>query len=190
MISRDDSDGWKSALVQVGYECTHEHVAFLQFTAADLPPIDLMRVAEETFAKMLSAAESWAVLGVEVRIPSLNICSPLNFTPRDMPRLIAATRTSSTSSILWTRTKWMYPMNSSGSCARNTGRRKFMRTFSNRGERRDLAVPELDLPVLPKAARRPPVLTMDQYFQWNAEMDTVESMPSVEDRCTVPFDLR
>lgn len=52
-------------------------------------------------------------------------------------------------------------------------------------------IPELELPVLPEIARRPPVLTMDQYLVWNTrdEFETVISFPNPEDRCLDLFEL-
>jgi hypothetical protein len=53
-------------------------------------------------------------------------------------------------------------------------------------------VPDLELPILTDAARRPPVLSMDQYFLAN-ENDALafheDSAPPFEERCSVPFEL-
>jgi hypothetical protein len=67
-----------------------------------------------------------------------------------------------------------------------------MQTSSKRPEGRELTVPELDLPVLPAFARRPPVLTMDQYFALN-ESEPLDSNPTpvipADEKCPVPFVL-
>jgi len=49
---------------------------------------------------------------------------------------------------------------------------------------------ELDLPHVPDFGPRPPVLTLDQYFEWN--MRDAESAPPSDprDRCTRLFELR
>ncbi len=54
-----------------------------------------------------------------------------------------------------------------------------------------LNVPDLDLPKLPEIARRPPVLTMDQYLAWNTrdEFQMPVPFPNPADRCLVPFEL-
>ena len=51
-------------------------------------------------------------------------------------------------------------------------------------------LPDLELPVLSGAARRPPVLSMDQYLAWNT-MTEFEPMPpsTLEERCQAPFEL-
>lgn len=53
-------------------------------------------------------------------------------------------------------------------------------------------VPDLDLPLWPECARRPPVLTMEQYFALN-ESDALDfgSKPVVTlmERCLVPFEM-
>ncbi len=67
-----------------------------------------------------------------------------------------------------------------------------MQTSSKHPEGRDFKVPDLDLPVLPEIARRPPVLTMDQYFRLN-ESDSFESsqppLVPVSEKCAVVFEL-
>ena len=67
-----------------------------------------------------------------------------------------------------------------------------MQKSSNQREARELTVPDLDLPILTDAARRPPVLSMDQYFLAN-ENDALafheDSAPPFEERCSVPFEL-
>ena len=65
-----------------------------------------------------------------------------------------------------------------------------MQTFSKRPEKRELIVPDLDLPVLSEEARRPPRLTMDQYLAWNTR-DEFEPTPPLDsaERCRVPFEL-
>lgn len=53
-------------------------------------------------------------------------------------------------------------------------------------------VPDFDLPILPELARRPPVLTMDQYFEMteNDPLDFgVTLVVPVADRCLVPFEM-
>ncbi len=53
-------------------------------------------------------------------------------------------------------------------------------------------MPELDLPVLSEFARRPPVLTMDQYFAAN-ESEPIDPCQNgvvpANEKCAVPFDL-
>ena len=67
-----------------------------------------------------------------------------------------------------------------------------MQKSSNQKEARELAVPDLELPILTDAARRPPALSMDQYFLAN-ENDALafheNSAPPFEERCSVPFEL-
>lgn len=67
-----------------------------------------------------------------------------------------------------------------------------MQTSSKRPKGRELIVPELDLPVLPEIARRPPVLTMDQYFVLN-EMEPFDSRQHLivpaHDKCALPFEM-
>ena len=67
-----------------------------------------------------------------------------------------------------------------------------MQISSKRPEGRELTVPDLELPVLPELARRPPVLTMDQYFALNeSEPFDSNQTPVVpaNEKCPVPFDL-
>jgi hypothetical protein len=56
----------------------------------------------------------------------------------------------------------------------------------------ELTVPDLELPVLTEFARRPPVLTMDQYFAMNErqllDADETPVVPATE-KCSVPFEL-
>ena len=53
-------------------------------------------------------------------------------------------------------------------------------------------MPDLDLPALPEIARRPPALSMDQYFLLNEDdrlnIGPNELVPGNE-KCTVPFEL-
>jgi hypothetical protein len=66
-----------------------------------------------------------------------------------------------------------------------------MQLPSSASRSRKLVVPDLDLPILPEIARRPPVLTMDQYFLWNDAEFRMETPPpsSPLDKCAVPFEL-
>jgi predicted nucleotidyltransferase len=71
MIRRDDSSAWREVMAGIGYRCTHEQTSFLQFAAADMPQIDLLRVNEETFTQLLAASERRRIAGIEARVPSL-----------------------------------------------------------------------------------------------------------------------
>jgi len=66
-----DSGAWREVLSRMGYTCAHEQTTFLQFTAPNLPDIDLMRVNDETFDRLFSESEARQLLGIEVRVPAL-----------------------------------------------------------------------------------------------------------------------
>jgi hypothetical protein len=59
-------------------------------------------------------------------------------------------------------------------------------------ESREWVVPDFELPILPEIARRPPVLTMDQYFSMT-EDDSLDfgmkPVVPIKDRCLVPFEM-
>jgi hypothetical protein len=66
-----------------------------------------------------------------------------------------------------------------------------MTKFGKRGNNDAIELPDLELPVLPEIARRPPVLTMDQYLAWNTrdEFEGATVSTPLEERCDVLFEL-
>lgn len=71
VIRNRDAEEWREVLARVGYTCAHEQTTFLQFAAPSLPDIDLMRVNDETFEKLLGESQVRQLLGIEVRVPAL-----------------------------------------------------------------------------------------------------------------------
>lgn len=68
-----------------------------------------------------------------------------------------------------------------------------MKKFSEPHAGNNASTPALDLPNIPDAGRRPPVLTLDQYFAWNMDegLDVSAKVQSrSEERCTALFELK
>jgi hypothetical protein len=71
LVSRDDSEEWRTLMRDLGFACIHEQTAFSQFAGPGTPQIDLMRVSADTLAKLLSTSEARSAFGIETRVPSL-----------------------------------------------------------------------------------------------------------------------
>lgn len=68
-----------------------------------------------------------------------------------------------------------------------------MKKFSEPHAGSNAITPALDLSNIPDAGRRPPVLTLDQYFAWNMQ-ETFQAGPNPqlrpEDKCSALFELK
>jgi hypothetical protein len=53
----------------------------------------------------------------------------------------------------------------------------------------DWVLRDSDLPILPELARKPPVLTMDEYFRLNDEDPDLITRTPITERCQAVFDL-
>ena len=68
-----------------------------------------------------------------------------------------------------------------------------MKKFSERPAGSDAAKDMLELPSLPDSARRPPVLTLDQYFVWNMQdvlNEGANAPTSPHEKCGTLFELK
>jgi hypothetical protein len=73
LLSRDDRQGWLTAMSSSRYTLQHDGGGFLQFAPpiGDLWPLDLMIAAPQTFAKMLDASREVQQGEFKFRVPSL-----------------------------------------------------------------------------------------------------------------------
>ena len=77
MVPRRDLAAWDALLLKFGYEKFHDQAGFAQFRPPlkEMWPVDLMLVNDETFSKIMTAAEDAEIANRRVKIPS-----PLHLT--------------------------------------------------------------------------------------------------------------
>ena len=73
LVDRQERDSWKSLILKMNYEATHEADNFIQFRHKELGhwPLDLMFVDTEIFEKLLADSESKSVGNNNVKVPKV-----------------------------------------------------------------------------------------------------------------------
>jgi len=72
LVRRSQRDAWVRKVESLGYTVFREHATFVQMSASGGgTELDLMLVADETFAGLWAAAEAKLLGGIEVKMPSL-----------------------------------------------------------------------------------------------------------------------
>jgi hypothetical protein len=73
LVPRSDSARWKNLVAEIGFGFFREGPTFLQFhpPSADVPPLDLMLVGDDTFAQMQAASVAVDTASTPVKAVSL-----------------------------------------------------------------------------------------------------------------------